>query len=77
MPGQLASCRTSVPYFTDFIIMSFTCDHCGHHSTETKNSSEIGKQALVLTLNVEDEKDLKRDLFKSETCYVEIPEVEL
>lgn len=77
MPGQMASCRTSVPYFTDFIIMSFSCDHCGHHSTETKNSSAIGKQALVLTLNVEDERDLKRDLFKSETCYVEIPEVEL
>ena len=57
--------------------MSFTCDHCGYHSAETKNSSEVGKHALVLTLDVQDEKDLKRDLFKSETCYVEIPEVEL
>ncbi len=75
MLGKMVTCRTSVPYFTDFIIMSFSCDYCGYHSTETKNSSGIGKQALVITLRVEDEQDLKRDLFKSETCFVEIPEI--
>jgi zinc finger protein len=75
--GKLLTCRTSVPYFTDFIIMSFTCDFCGYHSAETKTSSEVGKQALVITLDVINELDLKRDLFKSENCLVEIPEVEL
>lgn len=37
-PGLMNTCRTSVPYFADIVIMSFTCDHCGHHTTETKNS---------------------------------------
>lgn len=31
----------------------------------------------MITLRVEKEEDLKRDLFKSETCYVSIPELEL
>lgn len=31
----------------------------------------------MITLNVQRDDDLKRDLFKSETCYVAIPEVEL
>lgn len=29
----------------------------------------------MITLNVEKDMDLKRDLFKSETCYVNIPEL--
>lgn len=31
----------------------------------------------MITLNVDKADDLKRDLFKSETCYVSIPEIEL
>ena len=31
----------------------------------------------MIVLNVERPDDLKRELFKSETCYVSIPEVEL
>lgn len=38
LPGQEKMCQTSVPYFKDLIIMSFKCDYCGAHSTETKTS---------------------------------------
>ena len=31
----------------------------------------------MITLNVQNPQDLKRDLFKSETCAVSIPELEL
>jgi zinc finger protein len=34
----MKTCRTSVPFFADIVIMSFTCEFCGHHTTETKNS---------------------------------------
>jgi zinc finger protein len=57
-------CQTSVPYFTDLIIMSFKCEYCGAHSTETKNSGEITENACVITLKAEGDDDLKRDLFK-------------
>ncbi len=33
MPGQMKMCQTSVPYFTDLVIMSFKCEYCGAHST--------------------------------------------
>ena len=33
MPGETRMCQTSVPYFSDLIIMSFSCDYCGAHST--------------------------------------------
>ena len=57
-------CQTSVPYFTDLVIMSFTCEYCGAHSTETKNSGEVREEGCTIVLNVESEIDLKRDLFK-------------
>lgn len=76
-PGQMKTCRVSVPFFEDLVIMSFSCSECGHHTTETKSSGEIGKQCLIITLNADTPADLKRDLFKSETCFVSIPEIEL
>lgn len=64
-PGQMKTCRISVPFFEDLVIMSFSCSECGHHTTETKSSGEIGKQCLIITLNADSSADLKRDLFKS------------
>ena len=29
-------CTTTIPYFKELIIMSFTCDKCGARSTEVK-----------------------------------------
>lgn len=70
-------CETSIPYFKDLIIMSFKCDHCGAHSTETKTSGNIEDFGVKIVLKNPDAEDLKRDLFKSDTCSVEIPELEL
>lgn len=70
MPGQMKMCQTSVPYFTDMIIMSFVCDHCGAHSTETKITGDVKEEGCIITLKCDTEADLKRDLFKSETCSV-------
>ena len=64
MPGETRMCQTSIPYFSDLIIMSFNCEYCGAHSTQTKNSGEIKENASVMTLKVEGDIDLKRDLFK-------------
>lgn len=52
LPGKMNTCRTSVPYFADLVIMSFSCDYCGHHTSETKTSGEIGENGLMITLNV-------------------------
>ena len=64
MMGEMRMCQTSVPYFSDLVIMSFTCDYCGAHSAETKNSGEVKENASVITLKVQGDIDLKRDLFK-------------
>lgn len=82
--GETKMCETNIPYFSDLIIMSFHCDYCGTTSTETKTSGAVKAKGTRITLKNPNPQDLKRDLFKvpshiiqSETCALEIPELEL
>jgi zinc finger protein len=34
--GYTKMCTTTIPYFKELIIMSFTCEKCGARSTEVK-----------------------------------------
>ena len=70
-------CQTNIPHFSDLVIMSFSCEYCGAHTTETKNGGQSGENCTSIVLKAKSSIDLKRDLFKSETCKVEIPELEL
>ena len=57
--------------------MAFSCEHCGFKNNEIKQGGGISEKAMRLTFNVENKSDLNRDLFKSETCVVKIPEIDL
>ena len=75
--GENNMCTVSVPYFKELIIMAFTCDKCGAKSREVKVGGETSEKAKRITLKVNHEDDLKRDLFKSETAIIRVPEIEL
>ncbi|KAL4463403.1 hypothetical protein ABPG72_017124 [Tetrahymena utriculariae] len=77
LDGEQKMCTTSIPYFKELIVMSFLCQFCGTKSTEVKPGGEISKQGKTITLQIQSVEDLKRDLFKSETCSLVIPEIEL
>lgn len=75
--GYNRMCEVSVPFFKSLIIMAFSCDHCGCHNSEIKTGGEIGDKGKKFTLNANCEDDLKRDVFKSESARVLIPECDL
>lgn len=66
-----------IPYFKEVIIMSTVCDHCGYKSNEVKTGGEIPQKGKKITLKVENIDDLSRDILKSETCAITIPEINL
>lgn len=70
-------CTISIPYFKDVMIMSFICSHCNARTTEVKSGGEITPHGKIITLKSTSEVDLKRDLFKSETAGLSIPELDL
>ncbi|TFK51702.1 zf-ZPR1-domain-containing protein [Heliocybe sulcata] len=85
-PGNCSSCghslntlmkKVNIPYFKDILIMSTNCDRCGYRDNEVKAGSAISEKGKRITLKVEDKEDLSRDILKSETSGLTIPEIDL
>ncbi|EIW79163.1 zf-ZPR1-domain-containing protein [Coniophora puteana RWD-64-598 SS2] len=69
--------KVSIPYFKDTLIMSTNCENCGYRDNEIKSGAAISEQGKKITLKVEDQEDLARDILKSETAGLTIPEIDL
>lgn len=65
-----------IPHFKEVIIMATNCDSCGHRTNEVKSGGATEELGTKITLHVTDPSDMSRDLLKSETCSVVIPELE-
>ena len=44
--------------------MSVNCDKCGYRDNEVKSGAEISAKGKRITLKVEDQEDLSRDILK-------------
>ncbi|XP_073513192.1 zinc finger protein ZPR1 isoform X2 [Phyllobates terribilis] len=65
-----------IPLFKEVVIMATNCDACGHRTNEVKSGGAIEPLGTRITLHITDPFDLTRDLLKSDTCSVNIPELE-
>jgi len=81
-PSCKAPCSTkmhmlNIPHFKEVVIMATNCDECGYKSNEVKAGGAIAPKGKRITLKMTDEEDLSRDILKSETCALKIPEINL
>lgn len=76
-PGESRSCTLQIPHFKEIIIMSFNCENCSYHNGEVMVGGEISDKALKITLNVKSREDLNRELIKSETASIILPDINL
>ncbi|KAH3899093.1 probable Zinc finger protein ZPR1 [Saccharomycodes ludwigii] len=68
----------NIPHFKEVIIMSTNCDKCGYKSNEVRTGGAIPDKGRKITLFCDEpQEDLSRDILKSETCKMEIPELHL
>jgi len=70
-------CTISIPFFKELVVMAFSCHHCGFNNNEIKTGGEIGEKGKKITLHVSCMEDLSRDVFKSESARLFIPEIDL
>ncbi|KAL4387235.1 hypothetical protein GQ457_09G013410 [Hibiscus cannabinus] len=68
---------TRIPYFQEVIVMASTCDACGYRNSELKPGGPIPEKGKRITLFVKNINDLSRDVIKSDTASVKVPELEL
>ncbi|KAJ3092853.1 nucleolar zinc-finger protein [Quaeritorhiza haematococci] len=66
-----------IPHFKEVVIMATVCDSCGYKSNEVKAGGAISPQGKRITVKMEDPEDMSRDILKSETCGLKIPEIDL
>ncbi|KAJ9192109.1 hypothetical protein DTO166G4_7960 [Paecilomyces variotii] len=81
-PGCTKQCvvnmqKVSIPHFKDVIIWSTVCDHCGYRTNEVKTGGEVPDKGRRITLKVENEVDLSRDILKSDTCALKSEDLDL
>jgi len=67
---------TKIPFFKEIIIMSFSCPHCGCSNNETQFGGKTQERGVKVKLLVENEKDLNRQVVKSDYTSIFIPELE-
>lgn len=65
-----------IPHFKEVIIMATNCESCGHRTNEVKSGSGIEPKGCRTTLKITDITDMSRDVLKSETCRLAIPDLD-
>ncbi|XP_072308267.1 zinc finger protein ZPR1 [Eucyclogobius newberryi] len=75
-PAKTNMKLVNIPHFKEVIIMATNCESCGHRTNEVKSGGATEEQGTKITLHITDASDMTRDLLKSETCFVHIPELE-
>lgn len=75
-PAETNMKMTTIPYFKEVVIMATVCEVCGHKTNEVKSGGGIEDKGRKITLKITDPSDLSRDVLKSHTCSLAIPELE-
>ncbi|OTF74690.1 zinc finger protein ZPR1-like protein [Euroglyphus maynei] len=68
---------TEIPHFKEVIIMATNCEICGNRTNEVKSGAGIEPRGVRITINIRNEDDLKKEVVRSDTCNISIPELSL
>lgn len=67
---------TSIPHFKEVVIMATVCEVCGNKTNEVKSGGGIEEKGVRFEVRINSKEDLTRDVLKSETCSLTIPELD-
>lgn len=76
-PSETRMHLIEIPYFKEVLIMATSCDLCGYKTNEVKSSGALSEKGKRITLKLTSIEDISRDILKSETCKLSIPEIDL
>ncbi|XP_038221373.1 zinc finger protein ZPR1 [Zerene cesonia] len=68
---------TKIPHFKEVVIMATVCEACGHRTNEVKSGGGIEEKGVKFEVKIANRDDFSRDILKSETCSMSIPELDL
>lgn len=75
--GSTRICTIVIPHFKETVVMAFVCEHCGYRNNEVKAGGAVSKFGRRYELSVRNGEDMTRDVLKSDTSTLFIPEIDL
>lgn len=75
--GETRLLLTTIPFFKDVIISSFSCEHCLHKNTHVQNSGKLAEFGKDIILTVTSKEDFGRDIVRGEWATTYLPELQL
>ena len=75
--AQLLIQKVNIPHFKEVVLMNTNCDECGYQTRDVKTGGKVSAKGKRIWLEVKSTKDLSRDILKSQSCLLRIPEFEL
>ncbi|MCJ1461843.1 hypothetical protein MMC07_000442 [Pseudocyphellaria aurata] len=73
----LANLQWGLLLSQEVIIMCNACDACGYKSSEVKGAGAISPKGRRITVQVQQQADLNRDVIKADSATVSVPEIDL
>ncbi|XP_041470729.1 zinc finger protein ZPR1-like [Lytechinus variegatus] len=67
---------TRIPFFKSVIISSFDCPHCHSFNSEIQPASALQPQGCIYNVEIKTDKDMNRQVVKSNSASVRIPELD-
>eukprot|EP01083_Nonionella_stella_P031572 86458_1 len=74
--NETRTCVVKVPNFKECVLMVSECTHCNYRDAEVKPGGGVSALGKRVILNVVSPDDLKRDLLKSDSAGISIPELD-
>lgn len=75
--GETRMMLTNIPFFKDVLVVSFSCEICGHRNNEIQNAGVLADTGLRIKLTVTCKDDLERDICRGEFATTFVPELGL
>jgi len=67
---------TKIPFYKEIVLMSFECGHCGFKNNEIQPGRTVEEKGVRITLTIHSERDLNRQVVKSDYTSVKIVELD-
>ena len=68
---------TRIPHYKEIILMSFHCEECGFSNNEIQSGGVIQEKGLRVKVVISSERDLSRQVVRSDTATVTVPKLEI
>ena len=68
---------TRIPHYKEVILMSFSCESCGYQNNEIQPGGRIQERGVQFKVDIEDDRDISRQVVKGDHAIVNVPEIEL